>query len=147
MQNLQNLLKKHADKIRFVLVGGANTAIDMSLLFGLVNLFGLAIFYSNIISTSIALTFSYFVNKSFTFKDRSPAGKTQLLKFLAITVTGLWIIQPIIIATTSAFFYYSLIDSNIQLLVGKLAATCVTLVWNYLLYKKFVFKEAPKAEA
>jgi putative flippase GtrA len=32
-----------------------------------------------------------------------------------------------------------LTNSYIVLFVGKIIATCVTLVWNYLLYRRFVF--------
>lgn len=136
---LQKLIKNHSDKIRFVLVGTANTAIDFALLFGLVNFLGISIFFSNIISTSVALSFSFFANKKFTFKDNNPDAKKQLIKFLAITLTGLWIIQPIIIAITDMLFFRSIGTNNIMLLSGKLMASCITLVWNYLLYRKFVF--------
>lgn len=142
MQNLQKLLKKHADKIRFILVGGTNTIIDMSILFALVNYLGIAVFYSNIVSTSVALTFSFFVNKKFTFKDKSATGKSQLSKFLIVTLTGLWLIQPFIIVFTEVVIKIAnlSLNSNYILLIGKIIATCVTLVWNYLLYKKYVFK-------
>lgn len=143
MQNLQKLLKKHADKIRFVLVGGTNTIIDFTILFTLVNYLGIAIVYGNVISTSVALTFSYFVNKKFTFKDNSPTGKSQLIRFLLVTLTGLWLIQPIIIAFTQAGIQIAniSINRNYILFIGKIIATCITLIWNYVLYKKYVFIE------
>ena len=135
----QKLIKKHSDKIRFALVGCTNTAIDFGILFALVNLIKLPVFYSNIVSTSIALTFSFFANKKFTFKDNSVKARTQLTRFLVITLFGLWIIQPIIIGLSNSAFYYAKIDSNIMLLIGKLLASCFTLVWNYSMYRKFVF--------
>ncbi len=133
------LIKKQADKIRFVLVGSANTTIDFSILFILVNLTKLPIFYSNVVSTSVALSFSFIANKRFTFKDKNPDTRKQLIRFLAITLTGLWLVQPIIIGLVGASFHYSKLDENIILLVGKLSASCFTLVWNYVMYKKFVF--------
>lgn len=134
------LLTKHADKLRFIVVGATNTGIDFAILFSLVNVVGMPIFFSNIISTSIALTFSFFANKTFTFKDTDKNSKKQIINFLSITLVGLWIIQPIIIWITAALLYYAQLDDNIVLLSGKLLATSVTLVWNYLLYRKFVFK-------
>ena len=136
---LAEQIKKHADKIRFLIVGGANTAIDFVILFTLVNFFSTPLLISQIISTSTALIFSFFVNKKFTFKDKSVNGKAQMIKFLVITLFGLWVIQTVIIAGIKFAFTKSGIDSNIILLIGKLLATCVTLVWNYVLYKKFVF--------
>lgn len=136
---MKKLIKQHSEKIRFVLVGGTNTAIDFGILFGLTNLTSLSIFYSNIVSTSAALTFSFFANKKFTFKNNNGKTNTQLLRFLAITLTGLWIIQPIIIAMADVLFFHSVGKNNTMLLAGKLLASCFTLFWNYFMYKKFVF--------
>jgi len=139
---MEDLIKKHADKIRFVLVGGTNTAIDFIILFSLFNLIGLPVFYSNVISTSVALTFSFFANKTFTFKDGGGITKKKMATFLIITLTGLWLIQPLIILGIRSAFGTMIADDNVLLLVGKLLATCVTLVWNYILYRKFVFKKS-----
>lgn len=137
---MDQLIKKHADKIRFILVGGTNTIIDISILFLLVNFSPIPIIFCNIISTSIALIFSFFANKTFTFKDKDGITKTKTTIFLIITLTGLWIIQPIIIAIIKSIFGQIIMDNNLILLIGKIFATCVTLVWNYVLYRKFVFK-------
>ena len=137
---MENLIKKHADKIRFILVGGTNTVIDFVILFSLFNLVGLPVFYSNVISTSVALTFSFFANKTFTFKDGGGITKKKMATFLFITLVGLWLIQPVIILVVRSIFGTIITNDNILLLTGKLIATCVTLVWNYILYRKFVFK-------
>jgi len=138
---MEDLIKKHSDKIRFLLVGGTNTAIDIVILFSLVNFVSLSIFISNIISTSVALSFSFYANKTFTFKDDNKNLKTKMVTFLAITLFGLWVLQPIIITIAKSIFDPILANTNIILLIGKFAATCVTLVWNYLMYRKFVFKK------
>lgn len=137
---MKNLLKKHADKIRFALVGGTNTAIDFGILFTL-KLIGLPEIPSNFISTSIALIFSFFANKKFTFKDTTTQDKTQFIKFLSITLFGLWIIQPVILWFFNLILKPLSLDSYVVLLIGKIFATCVTLVWNYILYRKFVYKK------
>jgi putative flippase GtrA len=137
---IKKLIKKHADKLRFAIVGGLNTLIDFVILFGLVAL-GLPTIASNFISTSAALTFSFFANKSFTFKDSSATSKKRFAYFLVITLFGLWVIQPIIIEGTRLLLVPQPLDKRVVLLVGKLLATCATLVWNYLLYRKFVYKK------
>ncbi|MFC7764908.1 GtrA family protein [Leucobacter soli] len=53
--------------LRFVLVGLANTAIDFGLLFALRAL-GVPLVPANMISTAVALAFSFFANRSFTFR-------------------------------------------------------------------------------
>ena len=74
-------LEKHGDKIRFVIVGGANTALDFLVLFLFVNL-GVDKIVANYISTSVALIFSFFANKSFTFKNTD---KNDSIPFLCRT--------------------------------------------------------------
>jgi len=137
---MRNLALRHAEKIRFSLVGGANTALDFGILFVLVFL-GLDKIVSNFISTSVAFCFSFFVNKSFTFKSTSGSAKKQFILFLIITLIGLWVLQPLIISGVEVLLNDSAFTTPTILLIGKLAATAVTLVWNYVLYSKYVFKK------
>ena len=122
---------KNRQKIRFLLVGGTNTAIDFGLLF-ILNTLGLPRVPSNTISTGVAFIFSFFANRNFTFSANSGNIKKQITLFIIVTLFGLWVIQPIIISLIS------------NLLVGKIIATAVTLVWNYLFYSRLVFKKEAK---
>lgn len=142
---IKTLIKKHEDKLRFLVVGGANTAIDFTILFSLVSI-GLPVIISNIISTSIALVFSFFANKKFTFKNKdSEKTKIQFIYFLIITLFGLWLIQPIVIELSRSILEIVFKNSYILVLfIGKITATCITLVWNYLLYRKYVFRDYAK---
>lgn len=152
---MQELIKKHAEKFRFAVIGVLNTTIDFVILFVLVA-FGLPTIASNFISTSTALVFSFFANKTYTFKSENKLAGKHFAYFLIITLLGLWIIQPIIIVGINLllrpWFTESCIvkligdllgswfkASYLVLLIGKVLATAVTLVWNYLLYRKFVF--------
>lgn len=147
---MEQLLKKHGQKIRFVIVGGANTVLDFALLFLFVNL-GINKFVANYLSTSISMIFSFFVNKSFTFKHKEGNAKKQFILFLAITIAGLWVIQPIVIWIVTGMISPFLDNSQVILFIAKVIATGASLVWNYLLYSKLVFKklhiedEAPEA--
>ncbi len=137
---MEKLIKKHAEKLRFGVVGGANTALDFGILFTLV-FFGFDRIASNYISTTIAFVFSFFVNRSFTFKSKASNTKKQFGLFLVITLFGLWVIQPIIITGVAWMISDLGIPNSIVLFIGKLLATLVTLVWNYVLYAKYVFKK------
>jgi putative flippase GtrA len=138
--SVKNLLKKHAEKARFGLVGIVNTAIDFGILFVLVAL-GLPTIASNFVSTSVALVFSFFANKSFTFRHKGKNSTRQVVLFFAITLFGLWVIQPIIIGGATIALGSFTSAKYLVLLVGKVLATVVTLIWNYLLYRKYVFKK------
>lgn len=133
-----NIPKKYTEKLRFVIVGGTNTVIDFSILFFLASFIGLPRIPSNYISTSIAMVFSFYANKNYTFKTNQTS-KKHFVMFLLITITGLWIIQPIIIESANLFVQNYFNDKNINLFVCKSIATIVTLIWNYILYRKFVF--------
>lgn len=134
-------LKKHAEKIRFAIVGGANTALDFLLLFIFVAL-GLNSIAANYLSTGIAFIFSFFVNKSFTFKSKGGNVNKQFALFLLVTIFGLWVIQPIVIlGVTAAVASFDWNESAV-LFIAKLIATVASLIWNYLFYSRLVFKKA-----
>jgi len=137
---MQNLLKKHAEVIRFAIVGAANTVIDFSILFLLVNL-GLDKIPANYISTFVAFISSFFINKSYTFKSTGGNTKKQFGLFIVITIIGLWVIQPIVILTISPAVASLGFSSGISLLASKLVATLASMIWNYLLYSRIVFKK------
>ena len=131
-------MKSSAKPLRFILVGIANTAIDFFVLFELTAL-GVELILANMISTSVALTFSFFFNRSFTFRS-SGRKTTQILGFLAVTLVGLWVLQPLILV-----FFVPLLtpvfDRELSIIGSKMIATVVSMAWNYLLYDSLVFKK------
>ena len=139
------LAKKHAEKLRFAVVGVANTGIDFGILFLLSQLFGVPDILANIISTSVALTFSFFVNRSFTFKSGGKLNIKQAVLFVVITLFGLWVLQNIIIVGIDIMLAPLNLPGWLSLFVGKLLASVVSLTWNYIMYSRFVFKKAPAA--
>jgi putative flippase GtrA len=130
-------------KLRFAIIGALNTGIDFSVFVTLVY-FGLIPFFANIVSTSLGMICSFILNKRFTFPESSGNKRAQLAKFLAFTLTGLWVIQPIVIYSfTHAVNALSNGHPNLTLLnaAGKLLSICVSLVWNYYWYSTVVFAE------
>ena len=134
---MKKLIKKFAEQIRFATVGLAATAIDWGILFTLVA-FGLPSIASNFVSTSVAMVFSFFTNKSFTFKAKNIT-KRHMVYFVIITIIGLWVIQPIIIESVNILLSPRVKAGFLVLFLGKGLATAASLSWNYLMYRKFVF--------
>lgn len=134
---MRDLLAQHAEKFRYALVGGFNTALDFGILFLLTSL-GLSTIVANYISTSIAFIFSFFANKTFTFKATGDA-RREFILFLVVTLTGLWVLQPIVIAAVEHALHT--LPNTEKVLVAKLIATLVSLIWNYIFYSKVVFKK------
>lgn len=124
--------------LRFILVGAANTLIDFGVLF-LLTAWGMNLVPANMIATGIALTFSFFVNRSFTFGS-SGNPLAQAVKFVIVTLFGLWALQPLVLLAGMALLEEPL-GERVALFVSKVAATIVSMVWNYLLYDRFVFRE------
>ena len=139
---MQEILKKHADKLRFLIVGSTNTALDFGILFSLTIFLNIPKEFANFISTFVTFLFSFFANKKYTFKSTSQNLKKQFLLFAAVTLFGLWVIQTIIIAIITPIFINFGLNKSLALLISKLAATIVSLVWNYVLYSRIVFKDA-----
>jgi putative flippase GtrA len=141
---IQDLAKKHAQKLRFGIVGAANTVLDFGILFLLVHL-GLDKIVANYISTSIAFCSSFYFNRKFTFKAKGGNLKKEIALFLVVTMIGLWVIQPLVIAGVAALITPLHLQSSLALLSEKLVATVASLIWNYIMYAKFVFP-APKQD-
>lgn len=137
---MDRFLKKHAEKIRFLIIGGINTVLDFVLLFFFVGL-GANKIFANFLSTGCSMLFSFFANKSFTFKNSNGVTKKQFLIFIVVTASGMWVLQPIIIWLCTDFLAGHIANSSLSLFIAKVLATCASLVWNYLFYSRIVFKK------
>lgn len=142
---------------KFGLVGIINTLLD----FGLFNLFssslvGLTLYQANIGSTSVAMIFSFFANKRLVFKQEGGNLLKQAVVFVAVTGFGLWVLQngvikllvdvwPVPLNLAYAVVEFLNLDQIfsrdfVTKNGAKAIATVVSLVWNFVLYKKIVFK-------
>lgn len=134
------ITKNNSQKVRFIAVGGTNTLIDFGLLF-LLKTLGMPVIAANIISTTTAFCFSFFANKKYTFKTAGGNIKKEIILFTVITLFGLWVLQTVVIKLISVPLEQTGLPDNIVLLAAKLLATIVSLVWNYVLYSRVVFKQ------
>ena len=139
---------KKVDKkpIRFVLVGVSNTVLDFLvlniLLFCKVN-----ILFANTISTGIAMLYSFFMNKKWTFRNSGDNYVREVILFFIFTAIGIWVIQ------NGCIYLLNLIvpDFGLPEIIYnnaiKLAASIPSLTWNYLTYNRFVFTNNKKESA
>lgn len=136
-------------KVRFVLVGIGNTLIDIVLFNIFTQVFKLEIIPASLISTTVAMLASYALNKSAVFKDGKPHSAGQIILFLVVTLTGIWLIQTVVMAQVFAFLQTEFVTHNHPLLVwflqnvAKAAGVVIGAVWNYLGYSRLVFKDKP----
>lgn len=140
MKKLQLFFKNQ--KIKFATIGAFNTALDFAILFSLKAL-GINIAFSNIVSTGITFILSFILNKKITFNSINKTKQESIKEFLSftiITLFGLWVIQTLVIYIITSILSNILI-SNITLFIAKIIATIFSLIWNFVLYKKVVFKK------
>lgn len=96
----------------------------------------------NIISFTVAVINSYFLNKRWAFKDQTGGehGK-KFTMFLLVSVIGAGINTATVrIVSTNIDPMFGL-TQELWLNVAKVVATGISLVWNFAGYKLVVFKK------
>lgn len=89
---------------------------------------------ANCISFIVVVTWSFFWNKFWTFKERSGRYHTQYAKFIIITIVGLGIYQSILAIGVE---YFHQLD-----LIVKLMAIPAMALWNYGMHKLWTFRSS-----
>ena len=141
---------------KFGIVGVLNTAIDFTILNLAHFRFGLALIPANIISTTCAMIFSFFANRQVVFKPEGGDVRRQVVLFFVTTAFGLYVIQNGIIwlltghwlSATQTLAVNAVHDLGLARLssgfivanAAKVVGTIASLVWNYIIYKRVVFK-------
>lgn len=138
--------------VRFGLIGGLNTGVDLVILNILMFAFSVyeGVGYSAIkaVSFCFAATLSYFLNKHWAFKDNSKDKRAiQFSQFFAVSVIGAVI--NVSIATLIVTFIKPALGSELIIplsdqlwgTIGALGGTAIGLIWNFLGYKLLVFKK------
>ena len=144
----KHLVKKAA---KFGGVGVLNTIIDYAIFNALLLGLGVKPFYANLVSTTAALSFSYFMNKRFVFKHAGAFDVRSAVLFLAFTAFGLWVIQGFGLALIIHWIQtnYPALYANHEFIVvnsAKLVASVGSIIWNFATYNSIVFKHQPETQ-
>lgn len=132
--------------VRFAIIGAVNTGIDFLILNLLIFATGIkegnGLIPLNLISFSIAVINSYFLNKHWAFKDKtSGEGAKKFSAFLAVSVVGALINTTVLRVVATNIDPLFNLDQTLWVNVAKAFATGISLVWNFIGYKLFVFKK------
>lgn len=133
-------IQNKAEKIRFGVVGFANTAIDFGILL-LLTSFDTPAAIANYPSSTAAVIFSFFANKQYTFKSKGSNLKREITLFLIFTLFCAWVLQPVTILLIQYLLSSFALPATLVVVIAKVIATIVTLIWNYVTYSRFVFKK------
>jgi len=127
-----------ASVARFAAVGLLNTGVDFVLLNVLIHL-GLRDIVANTISTGTAMLVSFVLNKQWTFGNHERNYLRQLALFLSVTLFGLWVVQNGVMSAILALWQPNL-PGQLWANIAKLVASPFSLTWNFLLYRRVVFR-------
>ncbi len=138
--------------IRFVVVGGLNTVIDISLLLLFIKLFGWHEVFANTLSVFTAVSVSYVLNHRLVFRYGSQYSWANYMRFLLVTGLGIVVVQDVVIYIVTKHIW--VIDNSahivirgqqvstqtVELIIAKLSAVVISMTWNFLMYKYVVFR-------
>ncbi len=91
------------------------------------------VFIPNVISTTLALIYSFYFQKYISFKGNQEATKKQFPKFVFVSIFNLVLFGVIVFAI--------FLDLHIPIPITKLITTGMQMCSSFILYKFFVFKK------
>lgn len=124
----------------FTLVGLVATAIDFSIYFVLTYL-GLYHLLSATIAFILATLFNYRASLSYVFESKFKDQKNimELILFVLLSVIGL---------ALTVFFLWLFVDYfKLSHLLGKILATAIVMVWNFVSRKLLIENKSPKGSS
>lgn len=128
--------------LKFLIVGIINTIIGVGTQLIFYNFFQMGYWGSSALSYTIASIISFFLNKNFTFNNKSSTLHTAV-KF-AITIVICYFIAYKL-AKTFVFNILKIIKINIPINIAEqvamLTGMCIFTCLNYVAQKYFAFKE------
>jgi putative flippase GtrA len=126
--------------LKFVLVGIVNTIFSTIIMFLLYNLASFGYWGSSTVSYTLGSILSFFLNKSFTFRNKESTAKTALRFTLNIAVCYLLaysISKPIVTRILSNTSLSKSIIEQLSMILGMVLFTML----NYIGQRFFAFKE------
>lgn len=125
-------MKKLINQIlKFGVVGGIAFVIDYGILFLLAKVIGLNELLSAAISFIVSLTFNYFLSTKWVFDAKKQTPK-EVIIFVLLSVVGLGINEVLIYLGTKKL--------GIDVMIVKLFATAIVMVYNFITRKLIIEK-------
>lgn len=113
----------------YLLVGGTSAAIDVGV-FQLFYFFGCRVAVANLISLTVSTAYNFLLNKNITFNSATNPIKSLVLYILLLIFNYCF----------SSCAIGALIDFGVYSAVAKIIALVITTTWNFVLYRKVIFR-------
>ena len=140
MKELMSYIRSHLDSfpslkqfIKFCFVGGTAALINFSLLYGLVEYFGVWYVLANLAGGFVSAVFNFFSNKFWTFRNREKGRKffEQGVKFSLVLISGVLLNTLLIYLITELF--------GLDYRLSWIFSTGLVTFWNYGLNRFWTF--------
>lgn len=120
---------------RFLLVGGLSFVLDLGLLVLLHEVFGVALWAATPIAFIVSLVFNFLLQRAFTFRATNKKS-ISAFKYLLLVAFNIVVTDLIVVGFDALGWSY---------VYGKTIATGLTTVWNYFLYRHWIFRRTSQA--
>lgn len=127
---LQNKLVKQI--LKFGIVGGLAFLIDYGIYALLTQVFSVYYILASVISFSLSVIFNYILSITWVFDVNKKQGIKEFIIFIVLSVIGLIL--------NSLILYLSVELLHIHNLIGKIIATIIVMIYNFITRKIFIEK-------
>lgn len=122
--------------VRFLIVGVLSFALDLGLLIVLHEVAGVALWVATPVAFITSLVFNFLLQRIYTFKATNK-GHVSAFKYGLLVVFN-------VLATDVIVLLFA--ETELTYAAGKVVATVLTMVWNFFIYKYWIFPSAKPAE-
>jgi len=130
--------KVGAETIRYVIVGGLTTLLNLGLYNLMYTVMGIDVTVSNVTSVAVAILFAYVANKHVVFKRHSGSLNELVLEFFKFVASrGL---TSLTFEVGGVFLFHNIMGFDAVLC--KIAAQVVVIIMNYVISKLVVFRSS-----
>ena len=132
---LVSALYRHS-AVRYLIAGGLSFLVDFGLLWLMKEALGWPLWIATAVAFLVSFAFNYLIQRIFSFEATNPHG-AALLKYtllVAFNTVATVVVVDLISQTPAGWA------------VGKVVATALTTVWNYFVYRYWIFRDRGAAE-
>lgn len=133
INNVKELIKnKDIQKqfLKYLLIGGSTAVFELLIYTFLRRVILLELSLSNIIAVVIATVINFIINKGWAFKSVSNLPRSVMLYLILFLLNTFFSTNAIILMVKFGIFD----------VIAKLVTMCCITMWNFILYRKVVFK-------
>ena len=119
--------------LRFIIAGGTAASSQILLLYVFTDILGVYYLYSSGLAFAVDLIISFILQKTWAFRDRGiETVHIQFFKYVLVALSGL------LLNTVLMYLWVSML--SIWYIVAQIITGVIIAVYNFLMYRKFIFK-------